>query len=230
MKKSKYLLWIFVLICLFGCGKKEGTSNEVLEENYVNLSDKDFLISVGSFQRTDSPNVIWTFLENGSGTITLDGEDNKYDMNWLLNDDKLVITIKWVHDEKQEYEVLIDKENCKITINQEYVFVKNGSIKKSNLKWHKEDMMKGAWIIEQDKGTYMWYFDDEYCYVGYYVDKLYVIDKYTWGVIDGDLVLVSVSLKKDQYGYVISEDNLVLYRKNEIIKNFSRYDGKIEIN
>ena len=151
-------------------------------------------------------------------------------MIWKLKDNKLVVVVKWVYEEKKEYDITFDKENKKIILDDEYELIKTGTVKKTSLKGDKPTELIGAWSILEDNGNYMWYFNNDYCYVGYYVDKLYVIDKYSWGVVDGDLVLVSISLKKEKYGYVVSDDNLVLYRKNEVINTFNRFAGDVIVN
>ncbi len=218
------------ILCGCGSNKDSESLDDVVEKDYTSLTDKDFLVSVGSFEKIDSSNVIWCFLEDGKGFISLDGEKTKYEMTWKLKDNKLVVVVKWVYEEKKEYDITFDKENKKIILDDEYELIKTGTVKKTSLKGDKPTELIGAWSILEDNGNYMWYFNNDYCYVGYYVDKLYVIDKYSWGVVDGDLVLVSVSLKKEKYGYVVSDDNLVLYRKNEVINTFNRFAGDVIVN
>lgn len=218
------------ILCGCGSNKDSESLDDVVEKDYTSLTDKDFLVSVGSFEKIDSSNVIWSFLEDGKGFISLDGEKTKYEMTWKLKDNKLVVVVKWVYEEKKEYDITFDKENKKIILDDEYELIKTGTVKKTNLKGDKPTELIGAWSILEDNGNYMWYFNNDYCYVGYYVDKLYVIDKYSWGVVDGDLVLVSVSLKKEKYGYVVSDDNLVLYRKNEVINTFNRFADDVIVN
>lgn len=218
------------ILCGCGSNKDSESLDDVVEKDYTSLTDKDFLVSIGSFEKIDSSNVIWSFLEDGKGFISLDGEKTKYEMTWKLKDNKLVVVVKWVYEEKKEYDITFDKENKKIILDDEYELIKTGTVKKTSLKGDKPTELIGAWSILEDNGNYMWYFNNDYCYVGYYVDKLYVIDKYSWGVVDGDLVLVSVSLKKEKYGYVVSDDNLVLYRKNEVINTFNRFAGDVIVN
>ena len=67
------------------------------------LRDANTLIEVGTWQREDAPEVIWTFTEMGKGTLTSNGHQNDYDFLWRIDGDTLKLEIKWLYDVEDEY-------------------------------------------------------------------------------------------------------------------------------
>ena len=72
------------------------------------LRDANTLIEVGTWQREDAPEVIWTFTEMGKGTLTSNGHQNDYDFLWHIDGDTLKLEIKWLYDIESEYTYHLD--------------------------------------------------------------------------------------------------------------------------
>ena len=72
------------------------------------LRDANTLIEVGTWQREDAPEVIWTFTEMGKGTLTSNGHQNDYDFLWRIDGDTLKLEIKWLYDIESEYTYHLD--------------------------------------------------------------------------------------------------------------------------
>lgn len=72
------------------------------------LRDANTLIEVGTWQREDAPEVIWTFTEMGKGTLTSNNHQNDYDFLWRIDGDTLKLEIKWLYDIESEYTYHLD--------------------------------------------------------------------------------------------------------------------------
>ncbi|MDO4611632.1 MAG: DUF5640 domain-containing protein [Candidatus Saccharibacteria bacterium] len=86
------------------------------------MRDADYLVSqTGFYREVEGERVVWAFSEIGKGWLGTDGE-NKYDFEWKIEGDKLLIDTAWLYELNDEYTYKIDQEAGTLTLNNEIVF------------------------------------------------------------------------------------------------------------
>ena len=83
--------------------------------------DAEYLVSVGSWEREDTPGVIWKFTEIGKGSLTTNAHMNDYDFIWAMEGNKLKIETNWLYTLNDEYSYVIKDD--KLILNDNIVFV-----------------------------------------------------------------------------------------------------------
>lgn len=101
---------VLLVITLMGCGKKTN--------DYSKLSDKEFLYTIGEWEKEGSPKNVWVFNEDGTGKITTDGEEY-FDWSWNVQNGHIVTITKWLYDITDEFPITFDKENVSFTITKD---------------------------------------------------------------------------------------------------------------
>ena len=200
---KKIIIVIIFLLSLTACEikKDEVKEQENKEEiNYSEMTNDEFLSNISEFEKEGNSDVVWTFNSDGTGKITNDGGISYFDMKWSLYNDKLLIVINWVYDNNSDYRIVIDKENNSFILNDEIKFVKYNNL----------SLLKGAWSSKTDKGEYMWYFDPNLCYVGYYNEKFYVSNRYSWNIVDDKIELILGTDVVEKYDYSLDNEMLVI--------------------
>ena len=225
MKKIVILFLLFFF--LTACGEKkeevaDNNENEVVD--YETMTDDVFLMTVNKFEEDGYPNVIWIFNQSSLGKISTDGGDSFYDMKWSLKNDKLIVDVEWIYNNKKEYSIKFDKKNVSFTLDNDTKFVKADTQEKNEPKYSKLSLLKGAWEEKTDKGIYMWYFDSKECSVGYYNEKMYISDKYNWNVVNDTIELIASSGKKIIYDYILDDDTFIIYQNGDVIHTFIKSD------
>ncbi len=80
------------------------------------VSDAEFLVSVGTWQRTDVPSVIWQFTDLGHGLLTTNSGDNEYAFTWSLTDGQLKIDTAWLYTLNDAYAYSLDQSASTLTL------------------------------------------------------------------------------------------------------------------
>ncbi len=83
--------------------------------------DAEYLVAVGSWQREDVPETVWTFTEIGKGSLTTDAHANDYDFAWAMEGDTLKIETEWLYTINDDFEYKI--EGDKLILNDVRLFV-----------------------------------------------------------------------------------------------------------
>lgn len=104
-------------------------------EPEVVLTDAQYVIKTGSWEKQDSPTVIWTFRADGTGEVTTN-KSNYYNTTWELTEDEsaqtLSITTDWLYELNDSFEFALDRETNSFTVKNksdetESVFVPLGT-------------------------------------------------------------------------------------------------------
>ena len=83
---------------------------------YASMSDSEFLSAIGKWNKKDVSSLVWTFNDDGTGTITTNGDIDTYDMSWQIEGDKLTITTKYLYDMTDEFTLSTDREEKTFTV------------------------------------------------------------------------------------------------------------------
>lgn len=93
------------------------------------LSDADFLVSVGTWEKSGASKVKWIFKENGKGSLTTNDALNFYDFTWTLDNGTLKISTDWLYTLEDEFSFTLNREENSFTVvakedEKESVFIK----------------------------------------------------------------------------------------------------------
>ena len=88
----------------------------VFREVPPELSDAEFLVSVGTWEKSGSPKVKWIFKENGVGTLTTNNMINDYEFTWTLEDGVLKISTAWLYSLEDEFTFSLNREENSFTV------------------------------------------------------------------------------------------------------------------
>lgn len=104
-------------------------------EPEVVLTDLQYIVKTGSWEKQDSPTVIWTFREDGTGELTTN-KSNYYGTTWELTEGEegqtLIITTDWLYELKDSFTFTLDREANSFTVKNladdtESIFVPLGT-------------------------------------------------------------------------------------------------------
>lgn len=92
------------------------------------LSDAEFLVSVGTWEKSGASKVKWIFKEDGKGTLTTNNMINDYEFTWELENDTLKISTAWLYSLEDEFSFSLNREENSFTVvskedEKESVFV-----------------------------------------------------------------------------------------------------------
>ncbi len=206
MKKILKLFCLFVaLFVIVGCGEDK---NPDLTNEYVELTN------VGKWQQENNPYITIVFNSDNTGKYNMYG-DKDYDMTWVINDNKLTLTIPYGDGEKvEEYEIVINADNT-FTISNDLVafnYIKYDSSSTNEVN-NKPSELMGLWISENDN-SFGWYLSKDKSGSGPYQDN--TIGIYStwidWNVTNNEIKIVMKGGSIETYKYSVSSSELKLYR------------------
>ena len=80
------------------------------------VDDAEQILSVASWTKEGSPEVIWTFTEIGKGTLTTNNHLNDYEFDWMIEGDRLLIRTEWLYTMDDEFEYTLDQNSNPLTL------------------------------------------------------------------------------------------------------------------
>ena len=83
---------------------------------YASMTDGEFLSAIGKWNKQGVPSLVWAFKNDGTGTITTNGDIDTYDMSWQIEGDKLTIKTKYLYDMTDEFTLSTDREEKTFTV------------------------------------------------------------------------------------------------------------------
>ena len=83
---------------------------------YASMSDSEFLSAIGKWNKKDVPSLVWTFNDDGTGTITTNGDIDTYDMSWQIEGDRLTIKTKYLYEMTDEFTISTNREEKTFTV------------------------------------------------------------------------------------------------------------------
>ncbi len=104
-------------------------------EPEVVLTDAQYIIKTSSWEKQDSPTVIWTFHEDGTGELTTN-KSNYYETLWELTEGEegqvLKTTTDWLYELNDSFAFTLDREANSFTVKNladdtESIFVPLGT-------------------------------------------------------------------------------------------------------
>ena len=130
-KKKKTILIVSIIVAVLaglGVGAYFVVPEMMPWAKYTKMADEEFLTEIGSWQKQDSPSLVWTFGSGNKGSLTTNGGLNTYDMVWEISGDKLTIKTDWFYTMEDEFTFTIDKKEKILTVvssedDKETVFV-----------------------------------------------------------------------------------------------------------
>ena len=123
-KKKKISIIIFIIGIILAIAGAVVLVINILNRN--TMDNAEFLVSTGTWQRQDQPEVIWNFTEIGKGSLTSNNHTNDYDFVWMLDGDKIRIKTNWLYEKEDEFTYHIDQDTKTLTLksgNEEYTFI-----------------------------------------------------------------------------------------------------------
>ena len=114
---------VFLLLTLGGTGLYFYLNRDTTPP----LSDADFLVDIGTWEKQGSPKVKWIFKKDGEGTLTTN-ESNFYDFTWELSGEELKISTDWLYTLEDDFSFSLNREEKTFTVvaksdNKESVFI-----------------------------------------------------------------------------------------------------------
>lgn len=96
----------------------------------------EFLTTTASWEKLDSPSVIWSFKADGTGELTTN-RSNYYQFSWSLSEGQLKIKTAWLYELDDSFEFSFDEQAQTFTVrnlNTESVstFVPLGTASRNN--------------------------------------------------------------------------------------------------
>lgn len=91
-----------------------------------NITDGEYLVSVGEWTEQGEPGVVWNFTEIGKGTLTTNNHTNDYEFAWALENGTLKIDTEWLYTLNNEFKYSLDQGSSILTLTsgeEETIFV-----------------------------------------------------------------------------------------------------------
>ena len=91
-----------------------------------NITDGEYLVSVGEWTEQGEPGVVWNFTEIGKGTLTTNNHINDYEFAWALENGTLKIDTEWLYTLNNEFKYSLDQGSSILTLTsgeEETIFV-----------------------------------------------------------------------------------------------------------
>ncbi len=129
-KKLKRIIIISISVFLFLILGGTGLYFYLHRENPVApLSDAEFLVSVGTWEKSGAAKVKWIFKEDGKGSLTTNDALDFYDFTWTLENGTLKIATDWLYTLEDEFSFTLNREEESFTVvakedEKESVFIK----------------------------------------------------------------------------------------------------------
>ena len=80
------------------------------------LRDAEYLTSIGKWQKSGEPAVVWDFTEVGKGTLTTNAHANDYNFLWEIEGDTLKVETSWLYTLNDEYTYELDQDAKTLTL------------------------------------------------------------------------------------------------------------------
>ena len=128
-KKLKRIIIISVAVFLVLILGGTGLYFYLHRDTSAPLSDADFLVSVGTWEKSGASKVKWIFKEDGKGSLTTNDALNFYDFTWTLENGTLKIVTDWLYILEDEFSFTLNREEESFTViakedEKESVFIK----------------------------------------------------------------------------------------------------------
>ena len=128
-KKLKRIIIISVAVFLVLILGGTGLYFYLHRDTSAPLSDADFLVSVGTWEKSGTSKVKWIFKEDGKGSLTTNDALNFYDFTWTLENGTLKIVTDWLYTLEDEFSFTLNREEESFTVvakedEKESVFIK----------------------------------------------------------------------------------------------------------
>lgn len=243
MKKRVFCLCICTLLFLSGCNfinggsddevsstNEAGSSSEVESVSEVDLqpdtsmyegmSDEEKLAAVGTWEKELHPQNLMVFHEDGSGEIT--NYDIVFRMEWSLENDVLSTDVEIYNQMyNTKYDFIMEGNSYVITSHETQVSARFyiGGTQATGLPsgGEKDPVLIGKWIPE-DSSFPGYIFAGEGEVSGRFSvrdEEQDIQRELEWTVFDYELYVYYVNGPQYVYEYMLSGNNLVLYREGE---------------
>ena len=88
----------------------------LLRDTTPPLSDAEFLVKYGTWEKSGAPKVKWIFKGDGKGTLTTNNMINDYEFTWTLEGGILKISTAWLYDLEDEFAFSLNREEESFTV------------------------------------------------------------------------------------------------------------------